>query len=81
MEAVLSDGQICLEGLDVRQEGEEGAAVNTGCQKESLTYMSRKVPCFFVATEEKEKNLSKLRLSCLKCRRIRERGMIQYRGK
>ena len=53
LEAVLCSGLICLEGLDVRQEGEEGAAVNTGCRKEILTYMSRKVPCFFVAAEEK----------------------------
>lgn len=54
LEAVLSSGLICLEGLETGQEGEEGARVNTGCRREILTFMSRRVPCFFVTAEEKE---------------------------
>lgn len=55
LEAVLCRGLICLEGLDSgRESGEEHDGKGPGCRKEILSFMAQRVPCFFLAAEEKE---------------------------
>lgn len=59
VEAVLCKGLICLEGLeDGREAGEEGGAGRPGCRREILSFLSRRVPCFFLAAEEKEDQMA-----------------------
>ena len=59
LESVLCKGLICLEGLDTGQEAEgEGRGRGSGCRKEILTFLSEKLPCFFLAAEEKEDQMA-----------------------